>query len=149
MNEIAIAMHIRYTYTGYMPNKTIYVKESDLQLFEQVQEQLGDSVSSMFSDFLRERVTGLNPAENRIAGMLEQIGERRQAVKADRDLPAFVDGAFAEAQTHAEKALKKLRADKIKGAKISLWTANSYLELADKNLKQAKEINGKINEMAD
>ena len=30
-----------------MPNKTIYVKDTDLPLFDQAQEQLGESVSSM------------------------------------------------------------------------------------------------------
>jgi hypothetical protein len=42
-----------------MPNKTIYVKDTDLSLLEQAQEQLGDSVSSMFAEFLRERVAKL------------------------------------------------------------------------------------------
>ena len=49
-----------------MPNKTIYVKDTDLPLLEQAQEQLGDSVSSMFAEFLRERVAKLTPEENRI-----------------------------------------------------------------------------------
>jgi hypothetical protein len=31
-----------------MPNKTIYVKDADVQLLEQAQEQLGESISSMF-----------------------------------------------------------------------------------------------------
>ena len=37
-----------------MPNKTIYIKDSDLPLLEQAQKQLGDSVSSMFAEFLRD-----------------------------------------------------------------------------------------------
>ena len=35
-----------------MPNKTIYLREADLPLFEQAQEEFGDSVSSLFAEFL-------------------------------------------------------------------------------------------------
>jgi hypothetical protein len=54
-----------------MPNKTIYVKDADLPLLEQAQEQLGDSVSSMFAEFLRERVAKLSPEDNRIIELVE------------------------------------------------------------------------------
>ena len=54
-----------YMYTWSMPNKTLYVKDADLPLFEQAQEQLGDSVSSMFGyscasawPFLHQRKAG-------------------------------------------------------------------------------------------
>jgi hypothetical protein len=56
-----------------MPNKTLYVKDADLPLFEQAQEQLGDSVSSMFAEFLRERVAGLTPEEGRILELMNEI----------------------------------------------------------------------------
>lgn len=39
-----------------MPNKTIYVRESDLGLWELAQAQLGQSISALFAEFLRERV---------------------------------------------------------------------------------------------
>lgn len=39
-----------------MPNKTIYLKDSDLSLWERAQQELGESVSSMFVDYLRERL---------------------------------------------------------------------------------------------
>ena len=38
-----------------MPNKTIYVRESDLPLWDLVQAELGTSVSALFAEFLRER----------------------------------------------------------------------------------------------
>ena len=53
-----------------MPNKTIYVKDTDLPLLEQAQEQLGDSVSSMFAEFLRERVAKLTPEEWHRTGLM-------------------------------------------------------------------------------
>lgn len=39
-----------------MPNKTLYVRESDLPLWDLAQAQLGESISALFAEFLRERV---------------------------------------------------------------------------------------------
>lgn len=39
-----------------MPNKTIYVREADLPLFEAAQADLGESISALFAEFLRERI---------------------------------------------------------------------------------------------
>ena len=39
-----------------MPNKTLYVRESDLALWDLAQAQLGQSLSALFAEFLRERV---------------------------------------------------------------------------------------------
>jgi hypothetical protein len=39
-----------------MPNKTIYVRESDLRLLQGVQAESGQSISSLFAEFLRERM---------------------------------------------------------------------------------------------
>ncbi len=39
-----------------MANKTLYIKDSDLPLWDLAQAQLGDSLSSLFAEFLRERV---------------------------------------------------------------------------------------------
>ena len=84
-----------------MPNKTIYVKDPDLRLLEQAQEQLGESVSSLFAEFLRERVAKLSPEENRIIDLINQITTTREAVKRQRDLPAFIETEHAEAQSYA------------------------------------------------
>ena len=43
-----------------MPNKTLYVRESDLALWDLAQAQLGQSVSALFAEFLRERVQAMN-----------------------------------------------------------------------------------------
>jgi hypothetical protein len=42
-----------------MANKTIYVRESDLPLWELAQAQLGQSISALFAEFLRERISGM------------------------------------------------------------------------------------------
>lgn len=43
-----------------MPNKTLYVRESDLALWDLVQAQLGQSMSALFAEFLRERLQTMN-----------------------------------------------------------------------------------------
>jgi hypothetical protein len=39
-----------------MPNKTIYIKDSDLPLWDRAQKELGESISSAFVDYLKERL---------------------------------------------------------------------------------------------
>lgn len=39
-----------------MPNKTIYIKDADLPVWDKAQKELGDSISSAFVDYLRERL---------------------------------------------------------------------------------------------
>jgi hypothetical protein len=130
-----------------MPNKTIYVKDTDLPLLEQAQEQLGDSVSSMFAEFLRERVAKLSPEENRIIDLINQITTTREAVKKQRDLPDFIESEYVEAQSYAERALKSLRAGQIRNTKALFWAANAYHERAQRDAKDVRELNGRIADM--
>jgi hypothetical protein len=127
-----------------MPNKTIYVKDADLPLFEQAQAQLGDSVSSLFAEFLRERVAKLKPEEDKIVTLISHIAEKRQALKHEPGLPGFIDGEYAEVQAYAEKALASLRAGEIKKTKILWHAANAYLERAERDVKDARELGAKI-----
>lgn len=130
-----------------MPNKTIYVRDTDLPLLEQAQEQLGDSVSSMFAEFLRERVAKLTPEENRIIELINHIAKTREAVKKERGLPEYVDSEHAEAEAYAEKALRSLRAGEIRKTKALYWAANAYYERARRDAKEITELNGKIAEL--
>jgi len=127
-----------------MPNKTIYVKETDVPLLAQAQEQLGESVSSMFAEFLRERVSRLTPEENRIIELINQIEVAREAVKKDRDLPEFVECLYAEAQRYGAKALKNLRGGDVKKTKTFFWAANTYYEKAQRDARDAAELAAKI-----
>ncbi|MFC5861984.1 hypothetical protein ACFPT7_06745 [Acidicapsa dinghuensis] len=43
-----------------MANKTLYVRDSDLGLWDLAQAQLGQSISALFTEFLRERVKLMN-----------------------------------------------------------------------------------------
>lgn len=127
-----------------MPNRTIYVKDADLSLLEQAQEQLGDSVSSMFAEFLRERVARLTPEENRIIALIGQIAATREALKRHRDLPAFIDSEHAEAQSYAEKALKSFRAGEISKTKTLFWAADAYQKRAQRDLNEVRELSDRI-----
>jgi hypothetical protein len=126
-----------------MPNKTIYVRDTDLPLLEQAQEQLGDSISSMFAEFLRERVAKLTPEENRIIELINEIILAREALR-ERSLPEFIDGEYAEAQAYAEKALKSFRALEISRTKALFWAANAYYDRAKSDATQLGILNEKI-----
>ena len=130
-----------------MPNKTIYVKDTDLPLLEQAQQQLGESVSSIFAEFLRERVAKLSPEEHRIVDLINQITTTRDNLKRQRDLPDFVESEHAEAQSYAERALKSFRAGEIRKTKALFWAANAYHDRAQHDAKEVKELNGRIAEM--
>ena len=129
-----------------MPNKTIYVKEADLPLFEQAQELLGESVSSMFAEFLKERVGKVTP-EERMAELMNQICRKRDALKKERGLPQFIDGVYAEAEAYAKKAVKSVRADEVRKAKAFYYAANVYHGWAERDVKDAKELGEKITEL--
>jgi len=137
---------IKYTHI-VMPNKTIYVKDADVTLLEQAQEQLGESVSSMFAEFLRERVAKLSPEENRIIELINQITTKRETLKRQSDLPEFIESEHAEAQEYAERALKSFRAGEIRKTKALFWAANAYHDRAQRDAKEVKELNDKIAEM--
>lgn len=130
-----------------MPNKTIYVKDADLPLLEQAQEQLGDSVSSMFAEFLRERVAKMTPVERTIIDLMNQIARKREELKKERSLPQFIDGQYAEVEAYAEKALKSLRAGEVRNAKVLWYAANAYHEVAARDVKETRELAQKIGEL--
>ena len=136
-----------YTDTGLVPNKTLYVKDADVPLFEQAQEQLGDSVSSMFAEFLRDRVANLTPEEGRIIALLNQIRDNRETAKKDRGLPQFIDSEYAEAEKYADKALKSFTRGDIRKTKVFFYAANTYRDKAERDVKDAKELGEKMAEM--
>jgi iron uptake system EfeUOB component EfeO/EfeM len=129
-----------------MPNKTIYVKDSDLPLFEQAQGLLGESISSMFAEFLKERVGKVTPQE-RMTELISQISRKRTALKKERGLPKFIDGIYAEAEAHAKNAVNSLRAGRVRQAKALYYAANVYHERAERDLKEAREVAEKLTEL--
>ena len=130
-----------------MPNKTLYVKDADLPLFEQAQEQLGESVSSMFAEFLRERVAGLTPEEDRIVELMNEISRAREITSKARNLPQFINAEYEEAQEHCKKALKSFQRGEIRKTKVFFYAASTYRNKADRDLKEARDLNEKMAEM--
>jgi hypothetical protein len=66
-----------------MPNKTLYVRESDLPLWELAQVKLGQNISALFAQFLRERIPTMNvfvhvlrsaPGSHDLAVMFAPVG---------------------------------------------------------------------------
>ena len=129
-----------------MPNKTIYVKDADVPLFEQAQDLLGERVSSMFADFLLERVGRIKP-EERMAELVKQLSRRRGLLKKEGGLPQFIHGVYAEAEAYARKAVKSLHAGEVRQAKALYFAANVYHELAERDVKDARDIRKKLTEM--
>jgi hypothetical protein len=130
-----------------MPNKTIYVKDADLPLFEQAQELLGDSVSAAFADFLKERVGKLKP-EERMRELVTQIKRRRDQLRTERGVPSFVDAIFAEAEAYGQKSLKALKGLQTRRAKAFFYAATTYHQRAEAAWRDANELESKIVEMA-
>jgi len=141
------AVEYTYMYTWFMPNKTLYVKDADLPMFEQAQEQLGDSVSSMFAEFLRERMANLRPEEGRIVELLHEIGHARDAANKERNLPVFIDAEYAEAEACGNKALKSFQRGDVRKTKVLFYAASTYRDKAERDLKEARAFNQKIAEM--
>jgi len=73
-----------------MPNKTIYVKDSDLPLWDRAQRELGGSISSIFVEYLKER--------------LEVETGRKQAKRAGKDEEVQAINSLL-AQVNAELSL--------------------------------------------
>src|SRR5438445_11696448 len=130
-----------------MPNKTIYVRDSDMLLFEQAQEQLGDSISALFAEFLRERVGKLTPDERRILDLIRQVEKKREAVQKEAGMPAFIDGEYAEAESYAQMALRSFQKGEIRNTKILFYAANAYHDRAERDLKDTRELNQKMSRM--
>lgn len=129
-----------------MPNKTIYVKDADLPLFEQAQELLGESVSSMFAEFLKDRVGKVTP-EERMAELLNQILRKRDGLKKERGLPEFIDSVYGEAEAYAKKAVKSLRAGEVRKAKTQYYAANVYHQMAERDAKDTRETREKMRDL--
>jgi len=71
-----------------MPNKTIYVKESDLPLWDKAQKELGESISSAFIDYLKTR---LDAAPSREKGAKLDMVQAMDALLAEMNIAKNLD----------------------------------------------------------
>jgi hypothetical protein len=73
-----------------LPNKTIYVKDSDLPLWNTAQKKLGESISSLFVDYLRERIeTKAWEKMDEIQAMNALLAEVNATLNLDIELHPF------------------------------------------------------------
>ena len=101
----------------------------------------------MFAEFLRDRVANLTPEEGRLITLLNQIRENRETAKKDRALPQFIDSEFAEAEAYADKAMKSFQRGEIRKTKVFFYAANTYRDKAERDIKDARELGGKMAQM--
>jgi hypothetical protein len=66
-----------------MPNKTIYIKAADLPLWDKAQRELGESISSGFVEYLRDR---LERRREEKLDMVQAIDELLSEVNTDHGL---------------------------------------------------------------
>jgi len=65
-----------------MPNKTIYIKDADVEVWDRAQKELGgESISSTITDFLRDRVNASKTLDN-VEAMKDLLAE----LNAERSL---------------------------------------------------------------
>lgn len=143
--EVALSIRIAYTHK-VMPNKTIYVKDADLPLFDKAQDQFGESVSSLFAEFLRERLAKLTPEEGRLIELIDQIRRTREDLRAD-SLPKFIDGVYAEAESYAENSLGSLRHGDVMRSKVFFYAANAYRDRAERAASETRALLTQIHGM--
>jgi hypothetical protein len=80
-----------------MPNKTIYIRDADLPVWERAQKELGESVSSVFVDCLKERLdteAGRRKAKksgrkDEVQAMNAVLAEINTALSLDLELHPF------------------------------------------------------------
>jgi hypothetical protein len=69
-----------------MPTKTLYVKETDLPLFDRAQEEMGESLSALFADCLRQKLAARGRREGRYEYRFVQIPRPPKIVKSAAEL---------------------------------------------------------------
>ncbi len=102
-----------------MPNKTLYVRETDLPLWDLAQAQLGQSLSALFAEFLREKVKPMNayvhvirsePNSSNLMVMFAPVG-----TKGGNGSPLYVQEqqlvAFLEARGVKHSVASKIASD--------------------------------------
>ena len=127
-----------------MPNKTIYLREADVPLFEQAQALLGESLSSLFARFLRDRIEELTPDDRKVIELRRLIARDREDAKKTEDLTKPIAGDFSEADRHAKIALERLRAGNGQGAIASFTWARQHHLWANRELEELRDLVRKI-----
>jgi hypothetical protein len=124
--------------------KTIYVKDSDLKLLKKVQEEFGESISSLFADFIRRR-GHLTDSERKVLTLLKESREDGKNLKQEGAGRGLVSD-FAQAEAYLLEILKLLKKEDF-GAARNLWFgALACHDLAKKQARFYREIKREIEE---
>ena len=96
-----------------MPNKTIYVREEDLEIWDAAQKQLGLGISKLFAQFLREEAKKIMKPVDTIVNVAQFApgvgsGSTCFAVTAAPVGPNSSGGAVKLRQVGTEKELRAL-----------------------------------------
>ncbi len=70
----------------YMATKTLYVKDSDLPLFERAQQELGESISALMADCLRRQLKAQGPRSAKYEYKFVQLARPPKILKNAADL---------------------------------------------------------------
>jgi hypothetical protein len=98
-------MHLLYTHkyaynvsgAKTVPNKTIYIKDSDVEVWDRAQKKLGgESISSIITDYLRERAA---PHFDNVEAMNELLSEVSKESKLALELHPFWSSVILDANT--------------------------------------------------
>ena len=131
-----------------MPNKTLYVRDADIALFERAQEQLGESLSALFAEFLRERVTSLTNNEKLVVDLLRQIKREKENLRSE-GVDSFTLFEFDHASAYAVEILNHLRRKDFVAAE-GLWVgAQTFFNMAKQSGAKAKQAAPLIREICD
>lgn len=66
-----------------MPNKTIYVRETDMELWEKAEEHAGKSLSSLLTEALRHYLEEIESREDGMEAIVVWLGEGELAREAE------------------------------------------------------------------
>lgn len=126
-----------------MPNKTIYVKDTDLPIFDEAQKELGESISSLFASFLRERLANLTEQEKQVRNLIKQIKRDREGV-AKEGVGGESKSDFDQAEAYARKVLEAIR-NKDHVTARNLWSgAQSYQAIAQRSAESYRKLSKAI-----
>jgi len=79
--------------------------------------------------------------------LMNEISRARDAARKTRNLPQFIDAEYEEAEEHCKRALKSFQRGEIRKTKVSFYAASTYRNKAERDLKEARDLNEKMAEM--
>jgi hypothetical protein len=121
-----------------MPNKTIYVRDADVPLFEKATPELGESISALFASFLRDRVATMTVQEKQVVQLINRIKQDRERLAVEDIKEASTE--LDQAEDYARKCLEAVQKRNYRTARGLYDASDSLRELALQTLQTYKQI---------